>query len=402
MKGHKAFWCSILLVLGIVLINIPGAFAKEPVGEELRIGVLAPMSGSVAAFGLVMKYCAMVGTEAINKEGGLLVGGVRHPIKLFIEDDKNDVKVARAGAEKLVHSDKVKYILGPCTSPPTAAAQVVTEPAKVIQVSFTFQRSLVTPEHPYIILGLMTPFQTAPVLYKHLMETYKAKTISYVVKNYSGALVPKPWCIEAAKSLGLKVLSDTQTYEPETADFFPIMGSIIKDKPDIIDLVAPGAGDAAQATKAARQLGYTGVICQHTPGDLNVFKDIAGKYSEGMICIGGATMPGIRTKQMDDFIEAYKKVAGEWNEEAASKLYALEMVCETIKTAGPAAIKDTDAFRAAMPKVAYKNPYVKGNPIMKYIGKSYSGQVNQLGIPIVFVQVKEGKFEVIKVVQLQE
>lgn len=405
MKGKGIiFGVAICVLLGscMLAVSLPAAFGKEPVGEELRIGVLGVFSGPAAAWGLTTKYCAIVSAEMLNEEGGLLLDGVRHPIKLFIEDTKFDVKVARAAAEKLAHRDKVKYICGPNTSPTCAAAQVVAEPAKVIYVGYGFTTSLWTPEHPYGIMGMVTPDQSAPVLYKYLMEKHGVKTISLVAKNYAGGLNTRKSAGEAAKKLGLEIISDKETYEPDVTDFFPVMSKVVKDNPDVIDLTAAGAGDAAQAVKAARQLGYKGIMGELTSGDIETFNEIGGKYMDGFFCIGGATTPDIRTKKMEAFMERYKKVAGEWNDEAGTKIYAFDMIMETIKVAGPAALTDTDAFRAAMPKVRYQSPYIQGNPIIKYVGKSTFGHNQQIGVPLVIFQVEDGKFKVVKVTAIED
>jgi branched-chain amino acid transport system substrate-binding protein len=264
-------------------------------------------------------------------------------------------------------------------------------------VGYGYTKALYMADHPYTIFGMVAPYQSAPMLYKYLIDKYKVKSVSMVAKNYAAGLLTREWCKEAAEKLGLRVISYKETYEPEATDLFPIMGGVVKANPDVIDLTAAGAGDAAQATKAARQLGYKGIICQQTAGDLKVYREIAGKYAEGLICLGGATHPAVRTSHMDNYIEIYKKIAREWNDEAATKLYALEMILEAIGIAGPIALKDTDAFKTAMPKVAYKNPYIKGNPPMKFVGKETFGQNSQIGVPVVYVQVKGDQFEVILV-----
>lgn len=234
MKGK--FLKATLLVLGLVFSSLiystpPDVLAKEPTGEEFRVGVIGTFSGSSAAWGLTMKYSTQAVAEGINKEGGLLVGGKRHPIKIFAEDDKFDTKLARAAAEKLIYRDNVKYITGPVTSPTCSGAQVVCEPAKTFMVAYGYTKALYTPEHPYTIFGMVAPFQSAPILYKYLIDTYKVKSVSLVAKNYAGALSTRDWCIEAANKLGLKIISAKETYEPEATDFFPIMGSVVKGTP---------------------------------------------------------------------------------------------------------------------------------------------------------------------------
>jgi branched-chain amino acid transport system substrate-binding protein len=379
----------------MVMVTPQGALSKEPIGEELKIGLVGTFSGPSATWGLSNKYSTMAIAESYNKEGGVLISGVRHPIKLLIEDDKFDPKLARSAVEKLIYRDNVKYIIGPNTSATVAAAQVVSEPAKVIIFGYGYTKTLYTADKPYTVFGTFASWQSAPFLYQYLIANHKVKTVSMVAKNYAGAINTREWCKEAANKLGLRIISDKETYEPDAVDFFPVMGSVVKGNPDVIDLTAAGATDAAQAAKAARQLGYKGIICMHTVGDIKVFKEIAGDYAEGIICPGGVTHPAIRTEYMEKFMEAYKRIGGEWNEEGATKLYTLEMILKTMRIAGTAALKDTDAFKAAMPKVAYKNPYVKGNPIMRFVGKETFGQANQIGVPVVYVQVQGDEFKVI-------
>ena len=407
MKRNVGKFCGLIFAIFIFLSGLSIAigspiFAQEKVGPSFNVGVLGTFSGTSAAWGLTLKYSTQAVAEMYNRKGGFVMEGVRYPIKVLAEDDKFDTKLARSGAEKLIFRDKLKYIIGPVTSPTCAGAQVVTEPAKVIMIGYGFNKALYLPQNPHTIFAMVAPFQSAPILYKFLMEKYNAKTLSLVAKNYDGALKTREWCTEAANKLGLKIVSAKETYESDTVDFFPVMGSVVKANPDIIDLTSPGPGDAAMAAKAARQLGYKGIICMQTGGDLKTFKEIAGNYAEGMICIGGATMPLIRTPYMNELMDIYKKIAGEWNEESATKIYPLEMILETIRVAGVKAFEDTEAFRAAMPKVAYKNPYIQGNPIMKYVGKEEFGQANQIGVPVVYVQVQGDKFEVIAVKSLEK
>ncbi len=63
---------------------------------------------------------------------------------------------------------------------------------------------------------------------------------------------------------------------------------------------------------------------------------------------------------MASFIEHYKKIAGEWNDEAGTKAYALEMILKTLQKAGPAAITDTELFKKAIPDFTAAEPVPQG------------------------------------------
>jgi branched-chain amino acid transport system substrate-binding protein len=96
---------------------------------------------------------------------------------------------------------------------------------------------------------------------------------------------------------------------------------------------------------------------------------------------------------MDKFIDIYTKIVGEWNDEAGTKCYALQMVLYTIQEAGAAALDDVEVFKKAIPRVAVRNPYLKEEQTLRYIGEETFGQPRQIGVPLVINQVKNGKFE---------
>ena len=95
---------------------------------------------------------------------------------------------------------------------------------------------------------------------------------------------------------------------------------------------------------------------------------------------------------MEEFIDRYTKLAGEWNDEAGTKVYALEMILFTLQKAGPKAITDIEAFKKAIPEVAVPNPFLKEKTTLRYVGKSYFGRQRQIGVPIVVNEYRNGDF----------
>jgi len=195
------------------------------------------------------------------------------------------------------------------------------------------------------------------------------------------------------KKLGLTIISSDSVYERETSDFFPVLTKALKEKPDLLVLSAVSPGDAPLLAKVARQLGYEGYISTETSLDVKTLVEVAGKEAEGLIYVGGGSTPEIRNDYMDRFIEAYIDVAGEWNDEAGTKVYALPMIIYTIQKAGSAALTDVDAFKEAMPSVDVPDPFIKEeyNRSLKWVGKSYFGKNHQVGVPMVITQVKNGE-----------
>jgi branched-chain amino acid transport system substrate-binding protein len=108
-------WCSTLFVVLVVGgLVAPAGFAQAPI----KIGVIQPLSGAVAASGNYVRMGAEIARDWINARGG--VNGRK--VELIIEDNKSDPKEAASAAEKLIVRDKVPAIMGAWGSSMTLAA----------------------------------------------------------------------------------------------------------------------------------------------------------------------------------------------------------------------------------------------------------------------------------------
>ena len=88
--------------------------------DTIKIGFLAPLTGEVAAWGLPGLYGCEIWAEKVNAAGGVNIGGKRHKVEFVSYDNEYAPDKARAGAQKLINEDGVKFImmLGGDTMPP--------------------------------------------------------------------------------------------------------------------------------------------------------------------------------------------------------------------------------------------------------------------------------------------
>jgi branched-chain amino acid transport system substrate-binding protein len=391
---------SVLLVLSLVFFLIalpPGVFAggkqEAAGGATLKIGVLGVMSGAAASWGLVMKYCTEAIAQLYNEQGGVQIDGKKYKIEVVSVDDKNDPKVAKTGMERLVYQDKVRYVIGTNIDDTTASSQPVMESAGAINITYAFARELFKAPHFNTILGMHTPYTSAPVIYKYMMEKRGVKTASFIARNDADSLYERTEGLDVAKAVGLTVVSWKDTYEPGTTDFFPVMTKVIAGHPDLIVLSGVSPGDAPQLIKAARELGYKGNMSTETGQDAKILKEVAGDYANGYVSVGGASTAEWRSAYMEKFMDAYTKIAGEWNDEAGTKCYAPEMVLLTLQKAGAGALKDVEVFKKAIPQFEIQNPFIKQKLTLKYVGAEIFGQPRQIGVPLVITQYNNGDFE---------
>jgi branched-chain amino acid transport system substrate-binding protein len=376
--------------IGLASGALTGTAAAQD--KVIKIGQLGVMSGPEASWGLINKYTAMAHIKMINEDGGFVIDGQPYKLELVSIDTKNDPRVAIAGAERLVYQEHIKYIIGPNVDETSRAVIPVLADGGAFNVSYGWQRELFSPPSENTSLGMVAGYQSAPVIYKYLRDKKGVKTISCLPRNDTSGLNSRDNCVAAAKALGLKILSSDSTYEPGTTDFFPVVGRVIEQNPDLLVLSGVAPSDAPLIIRAAREQGYKGLMSTETAMDAKILSEVAGDLANGFISVGGASAPEIRTKYMQRFIDDYKKVAGEWNDEAGTKVYALEILLNTIKAAGPKALDNVDAFKAEMASFSMPNPYLKGDKQLKYVGSKYFGQPRQISVPMVVNVFQDGKF----------
>ena len=90
---------------------------------------------------------------------------------------------------------------------------------------------------------------------------------------------------------------------PRLGTGVPVMTPIVKLQPDLLVLSGVAPGNAPLLIRAARELGYTGLISTETAQDATVLQEGAGELANGFISVGGASTPEIRSKVMEEFID---------------------------------------------------------------------------------------------------
>src|SRR5205085_6376398 len=74
-------------------------------------------------------------TSWVNTRGGVEAGGVRHRVRLVIQDDQSSPDRAGQLTTDLVKNDGVQFLLGPYGSDTTAAVAVVAEQYQVPMIA---------------------------------------------------------------------------------------------------------------------------------------------------------------------------------------------------------------------------------------------------------------------------
>ena len=379
--------CSALLGAGLAAAN-----------EVLKIGFVGVTSGPAAAWGISNVRSMQTRAEWINAIGGVEIGGKKYDIEIVTFDDQKDPKRAIAGMEKMAQAG-IHYVVGPNVDDGAAAVRPVAEQNDIIYFPYAFPKSLYTPPASNAVLGMVANYQSGPAIYKYLKDEKGVKSVAFVAANESDPLSQREGGVAAAKALGLDVVSANVTYQVDTTDFTPVLTPVMRKRPDLLVLSGVSPANAPQLIRSARELGFQGFISTETAQDAGVLAEGAGELANGFISVGGASTPEIASDMMNEFVDRYTKMFGEYNDESNTKCYALEYIIETLKV-NPAAIDNVEEFKKTMETFEVANPYMKGDAKMKYVGMTSFGQKRQIAVPLVVNVYQDGKFETLFIAEV--
>jgi branched-chain amino acid transport system substrate-binding protein len=379
-----------LATVSALSVATDAGFQAKAANKELKVGFVGVTSGPAAAWGTSNVRSMQTRAAWLNETGGVKIGDTTYDITIVTFDDQKDPKRAIAGMEKMAQ-EGIHYVVGPNVDDGAAAVRPVAEKAGIIYFPYAFPKELYTKPASNAVLGMIANYQSGPAIYKYLKEMRGVKTVAFVAANESDPLSQRDSGVAAAKALGLRVVAETDTYQNDTRDFTPVLTPIVRLKPDLLVLSGVAPGNAPLLIRAARELGFAGIISTETAQDAKVLEEGAGDLANGFISVGGASTPEIRSATMEEFINRYTKKFGEYNDESNTKVYALDYILETVK-ANPKAIDNVEEFKKTMDTFSAPNPYMKGDNRLKYVGTTSFGQKRQVAVPLVVNEYKDGKF----------
>lgn len=394
MKKQSFVKAGLLATMVSAVIS-GSALAANPV---LKIGFVGVTSGPAASWGISNQRSMETRADWINETGGVTIGDTTYDIDIVAFDDQKDPKRAVAGMEKMAQ-EGIHYVVGPNVDDGAAAVRPVAEQKGIMYFPYAFPKSLYTAPASNAVLGMVANYQSGPAIYEYLIKHEGIEDVAFVAANESDPLSQRDGGVEAAKKLGLNVVSSNVTYQVDTTDFTPVLLPVIKSQPDLLVLSGVSPANAPQLIRSARELGYTGLISTETAQDASVLEEGAGDLANGFISVGGASTPEVASDTMREFVQRYTEKFGEYNDESNTKVYALEYILETLK-ANPAAISSVDQFQQTMDTFEAPNPYMVGDAKLKYVGSTSFGQKRQVSVPLVVNTYRDGEFETLFIAQV--
>ena len=299
MRPRPIHLMSAALALGLVALSQPAAADHAP--DEIRIGVLYPLTGSVAKAGADVLAAVKTAQDVVNNrhdldfplaqsEGLPNLHGAK--IRLIVADHQGKPELGRAEAERLITQEKVVALYGAYHSSVTAAASNVAER---LQIPYVTGESSSPKLHTR---GFKWFFRTGPhdghytkVMFDFMRDLQTKlgitiKTAGIMHEDTQFGVDSARVQVELAKRDGIEVTSKI-AYRSKTTSLISEVQTLKASDPDVF-LPTSYTNDAMLFVRTAKELDYNPklFIAQNAGYNDPTFRETMGKDAEGIISRG--------------------------------------------------------------------------------------------------------------------
>ena len=284
------------LLLALVVFQSLTAAAQEPI----NLGVLLPMTGSVAAFGQM----EWLGIQTAHQMTDMVLG---RKVKLVLEDSKSDQTEAADAVERLIREHKVVGIIGGATSADALAGGSIAEKYGIPMISPSATNLLVTRDKKYVFRACFDDSFQSQAAARQARIAMGAGTAAVIVDiaqaDYSVGL--GNLFLKAFREMGGKVLL-TAYIQTGDRDFRSQLSEVQAANPDIIYAPNYYTEDALLA-KQIRELGIKAPILMADGAQVPELIRDGGKAVEGVYLTSHFSLEAVNTNLGQRFVAKFKK-----------------------------------------------------------------------------------------------
>jgi branched-chain amino acid transport system substrate-binding protein len=336
----------LVVVLALAALVLPLAFAGG--STELKVAILAPLSGPVPTFGVSTRDGALLAVDEWNAKGG--VGGAK--VVPIVEDSQCTPDPAVNAANKVIDQDKVKFIIGEVCSKASIPISEIANAKKVIQISPTSTNTAVTinadgSTKAYIFRAcFIDPFQG--LVGANFAWGKGMKTAFIMLDQANDYVKGLAEAFETAFTAKGGKIVGKETYTDKDTDFSAILTKVAAAKPDLVYL--PDYYNIVNL--AAKQAKEKGITAPFMGGDGWDSADLDKAAAAGGGFYTNHYSPTDPRPEVQNFLKAYgAKYKGAVPDALAALAYdATNMLLQAIKEAGSV---DTDKVRVALEKISF-------------------------------------------------
>jgi len=365
MKSNKILMC--LIVVGMISVMFIGqVIAQEPI----KIGVIQPLTGSLAYNGQSWVNGAKIAEEEINDRGGVL----GRPITLIIEDGLCMPADSVAAAEKLITRDEVTVIGGCFCSSATKAVMPVIDRRQIPLVTGVSSNPALTAEkHPWFFRGCPHEGMYTPAFCRHMVDNMGVKTMAIIAVNDDWGRGTAEAFTNTFEEYGGEVLG-TEFFEHGEIDYYPFLTKIKAMKADTVFIIAE-TQDGSMIVKQYRELGIESQVTAVGSLATGTFMDLAGVAADGIYVTAPYVYTAV-TPGNERFVRRYREIANEDPGKYSLAGYdVISIIAEAIGRAGSTVAAE---IRDALEKTNY----------VGVVGHYEFDEMHQVNTPLYLVQLQ--------------
>jgi branched-chain amino acid transport system substrate-binding protein len=381
MRDRKGSGGRVLVgVLIAAAMGLGVGFNPAWAGETVKLGVLMPVSGTLAYDGGLTTDGIKLAADEINAAGGI---DGKTKIDLVVEDSAGVPATSVAAMTKLVGVHKVAAVIGDFASSCTLASMEVAKRERVALVTpISLAPKITQSDNEWVFRACDNSEMIANAFTKYAVKEKKVRKWAFIGVNTDYGRGSVDAFSKKIKELGGEVGMVEYFNQGET-DYYAILTKLQATDAQGLCLL----GETMDLSRVVNQFFELGlnkkmILMDPTSGTFNSkFIELTKGRAEGMI---GASrfVDTIETPAAQKFVTAYKARYGRVPEKYAQAGYdTVHMIAQAIsraKSTQPGAVRD------ALTKTQYQGPQ----------GKAYFDKTNQLIIDEYIISVKGGKFVV--------
>lgn len=340
---------KLLALAGISLLLVSCSLKKDDtMPKEIKIGLIAPLSGAAAAYGQDAVNTAQMVLDKANS----LRGDLSPELVLVPEDGACNGQQAVSAVQKLINIDKVEVIMGGLCSPETINAGKIAQAQGVTMISALSSAPEISKigDHVFRFYNDLDAARTVAAQ----LKTMNAKKIGaiYVNNEYGNSY------IQAVDGLfdGEIVLNEKINSEEKD---FTLLAKKIAQIPDLDALVVVLIDESANVSliKALDAEGLTKTLAGKIIGSEAFLTDAilrqVGKLADGMMSAQFPAMDNLGGKSAD-FLAEYKAKHTVGSSDVFIVLLgeATKLIVDTVNKVG----SDGDAIAEYIKGITENNP----------------------------------------------
>lgn len=346
MKASRVAPMVVLWSLVLLLALPAGPTFAQGAKPPVKIGVVNPLTGPAALYGVIAQKAAQMAADEINARGGMLGG---RKLELVFEDDHTSPEGVVNAINKLVNQDKVDVVTGGMNSSVTIAAKEVTRDRILHFVMAAQAEDITAKGHKWLFDLNPTVAQYAQPLLDHVRNQAKPARLAMFVENTDFGRVNVQVARQALQGSGTQLVT-VEFHTQQDTDFSTGLTRIKAANPDAVLVINAAPAQMPQIWRQMHELGLevkrfqsAGTLLPKTVRDM-------GPLAEGIVT-AEVWHPDVDAPGNGAFVKAFQSRFNDAPDKVAALSYSSVLILA--KAMEQAGSTDSDKVARALAAGAY-------------------------------------------------